>query len=79
MGNDISLGLIYASALAVLGMLLVWGLPMGAISLTRSLAALQARRARHARRSAFHRRLRSQGVQPLTRAAHAHRLPTRAS
>jgi hypothetical protein len=79
MDYNVSLGLIYALALAVSGMLVVWGLPMGAISLTRSLAALKARRARHTRRSAFHRRLRSQGVQPLSRAGHGHRIPSRAT
>jgi hypothetical protein len=57
---DLSASLVYATALAVFGMMIVWGLPMGALSISRSISAYRARRARHARRTAFHRRLRVQ-------------------
>lgn len=56
---DLSAALVYASALAVFGMLVVYGIPLGALSISRSIAAYRARRARHARRVAFHRRLRA--------------------
>jgi hypothetical protein len=64
---DLSAALVYAAALAVFGMLVIYGIPLGALSISRSIAAYRARRARHLRRVAFHRRLRA--VRPSVRDA----------
>lgn len=69
---DPAAALVYAAALAVFGMLVVYGIPLGAISLGRSIAAYRARRARHQRRVAFHRRLR--GVRVVPRGGNPSRL-----
>jgi hypothetical protein len=65
MAYDLSAALVYAAALAVFGMLVIYGIPLGALSISRSIAAYRARRARHLRRVAFHRRLRA--VRPSAR------------
>lgn len=77
MTNELGFGLIYACALALCGALLVWGIPMGAISISRSVHAFRTRRARRQRRAAFHKKLRRSVARPGVARSGQHRAPPR--